>query len=71
MYAKPIYKTLRKLKRNSVVVADIMKTLMNLPSVDAVSIKQKWNNQSKLKKNYISALIISNVCNSDRVVELY
>ena len=53
------------------VVADIMKTLMNLPSVDAVSIKQQWKNQSKLKKNYISALIISNVCNSDRVVELY
>lgn len=33
-----MYKTLRKLKRNSVVVNDILKTLMNLPAVDAVSI---------------------------------
>ncbi|PON93899.1 E3 ubiquitin ligase [Trema orientale] len=38
VYAKPIYKTLRKLKRNSVVVTDIMKTLMNLPSVDATEL---------------------------------
>lgn len=38
VYAKCMYKTLRKLKRNSVVVNDILKTLMNLPSVNAVSI---------------------------------
>ncbi|XP_024026587.1 putative E3 ubiquitin-protein ligase LIN-1 [Morus notabilis] len=37
-YAKCIYRTLRKLKKNSVVVADIMKTLMNLPSVDATEL---------------------------------
>jgi hypothetical protein len=36
-YAKSIYKTLRELKRNSVVVTDIMKALTNLSSVDAVS----------------------------------
>ncbi|KAL8135683.1 putative E3 ubiquitin-protein ligase LIN-1 isoform X2 [Apium graveolens] len=35
VYAKCMYKTLRKLKRNSVVVNDILKTLMNLPSVNA------------------------------------
>ncbi|XP_021997634.1 putative E3 ubiquitin-protein ligase LIN-1 isoform X1 [Helianthus annuus] len=34
-YAKTMYKTLRKLKKNSVIVGDIMKTLMNLPSVNA------------------------------------
>ncbi|PWA53627.1 E3 ubiquitin-protein ligase LIN-1 [Artemisia annua] len=34
-YAKCMYKTLKKLKRSSVVVNDIMKTLMNLPSVNA------------------------------------
>lgn len=37
VYAKCIYRTLRKLKRNSLVVRDIMEALMNLPSVDAVS----------------------------------
>jgi hypothetical protein len=36
-YAKSIYRTLRELKRNSVAVTDIMKALMNLSSVDAVS----------------------------------
>jgi hypothetical protein len=36
-YAKSIYKTLRELKRNSVVVTDIMKALTNLSSVDAES----------------------------------
>nr|XP_043615658.1 putative E3 ubiquitin-protein ligase LIN-1 [Erigeron canadensis] len=39
-YAKCIYKTLKKLKRSSVVVNDIMKTLMNLPSVNAADM---WN----------------------------
>ncbi|XP_024985435.1 putative E3 ubiquitin-protein ligase LIN-1 [Cynara cardunculus var. scolymus] len=34
-YAEVLYKTLRKLKRSYVVVSDIMKTLMNLPSVNA------------------------------------
>ncbi|KAK1419737.1 hypothetical protein QVD17_29029 [Tagetes erecta] len=34
-YAKIMYKTLRKLKKSSVIVSDIMKTLMNLPSVNA------------------------------------
>ncbi|GMJ08460.1 hypothetical protein HRI_004515200 [Hibiscus trionum] len=34
-YAKCIYKTLRKLKRNSFVAADILKALMNLSSVNA------------------------------------
>ncbi|KAL4557528.1 hypothetical protein LXL04_035709 [Taraxacum kok-saghyz] len=34
-YAKSLYKSLKKLKRSSVVVTDIMKTLMNLPSVNA------------------------------------
>ncbi|KAJ7966871.1 RING-type E3 ubiquitin transferase [Quillaja saponaria] len=37
-YAKIIYKTLRKLKRYSVVATDIMKTLMNLPSIDATEL---------------------------------
>ncbi|KAM7518165.1 hypothetical protein LguiB_017127 [Lonicera macranthoides] len=35
VYAKCMYKTLRKLKKNSVVVSDILKTLVNLPSVNA------------------------------------
>ncbi|XP_039059934.1 putative E3 ubiquitin-protein ligase LIN-1 [Hibiscus syriacus] len=34
-YAKCIYKTLRKLKRNSFVATDILKALMNLSSVNA------------------------------------
>ncbi|XP_060962901.1 putative E3 ubiquitin-protein ligase LIN-1 isoform X1 [Cannabis sativa] len=38
VYAKSIYKTLRKLKRNSMVVNDIMKALMKLPSVDATEL---------------------------------
>lgn len=37
VYVKCIYRTLKKLKRNSLVVRDIMEALMNLPSVDAVS----------------------------------
>lgn len=37
VYAKSIWKTLRKLKRSCTVVHDIMKALMNLPSIDAVS----------------------------------
>ncbi|KAL5778211.1 hypothetical protein ACOSP7_011137 [Xanthoceras sorbifolium] len=39
-YAKCIYGTLRKLKRNSVVVTDILKALMNLSSVNATEL---WN----------------------------
>lgn len=38
VYAKGIYKVLRKLKRNSVVVTDILKALMNLPSVNAMEL---------------------------------
>ncbi|XP_077246554.1 putative E3 ubiquitin-protein ligase LIN-1 isoform X2 [Tasmannia lanceolata] len=38
MYAKGICKTLRKLKRCSVVVADLLKALMSLPSVDATEL---------------------------------
>lgn len=38
VYAKCMYRTLRKLKRYSVVVNDLLKTLINLPSIDAVSI---------------------------------
>ncbi|OMO97147.1 hypothetical protein COLO4_14846 [Corchorus olitorius] len=37
-YAKCIHKTLRKLKRNSVVATDILKALMNLSSVDATEL---------------------------------
>lgn len=37
VYAKCIYNTLRKLKRNSVAVTDILKALMNLPSINAVN----------------------------------
>lgn len=36
-YAKRIYRTMRKLKRYSTVAVDIMKTLLNLNSVDVVS----------------------------------
>ncbi|KAK4834644.1 hypothetical protein QYF36_026100 [Acer negundo] len=39
-YAKCIYGTLRKLKKNSVVVTDILKALMNLSSVNATEL---WN----------------------------
>ncbi|XVE76340.1 hypothetical protein DITRI_Ditri12bG0164300 [Diplodiscus trichospermus] len=37
-YAKCIYKTLRMLKRNSVVATDILKALMNLSSVNAAEL---------------------------------
>ncbi|XP_038714919.1 putative E3 ubiquitin-protein ligase LIN-1 isoform X2 [Tripterygium wilfordii] len=37
-YAKCIYKTLRKLKRHSIVVPDILKALMNLSSIDAMEL---------------------------------
>ncbi|KAK6939336.1 WD40 repeat [Dillenia turbinata] len=37
-YAKSIYKTLRKLKINSAVVSDILKAIMNLPSVNATEL---------------------------------
>lgn len=37
VYAKNIYRTLRKLKKHSMVAADIMKALLNLKSVDVVS----------------------------------
>ncbi|XP_057489854.1 putative E3 ubiquitin-protein ligase LIN-1 [Actinidia eriantha] len=33
-YAKCMYKNLRKLKRNSTMINDILKALMNLPSID-------------------------------------
>ncbi|KAA8537516.1 hypothetical protein F0562_027124 [Nyssa sinensis] len=38
VYAKCMYKTVRKLKRNSVMVNDILKALMNLPSVNATEL---------------------------------
>lgn len=37
VYAKCIYKSLRKLKKHTVFVADILKALMNLTSVNTVS----------------------------------
>ncbi|KAL3505402.1 hypothetical protein ACH5RR_035243 [Cinchona calisaya] len=37
-YAKNMYKTLRKLKRNSIVVNDLLKALINLPSIDAAEL---------------------------------
>ncbi|GKA25161.1 putative ribonuclease H-like domain-containing protein, partial [Tanacetum coccineum] len=45
-YAKCMYKTLKKLKRSSVVVNDIMKTLMNLPSVNAADM---WSSSEGLE----------------------
>lgn len=36
-YAKSIYKIMRKLIKYSTIVVDIMKTLLNLNSVDVVS----------------------------------
>ncbi|XP_038896990.1 putative E3 ubiquitin-protein ligase LIN-1 [Benincasa hispida] len=38
LHARSINKTLRKLRKNSSVVNDIMKALMNLPSVDATEL---------------------------------
>ncbi|KAK9165179.1 hypothetical protein Scep_000370 [Stephania cephalantha] len=38
MYAKSICKSLRKLKKNSVAVSDIVTALINLPSVNAVEL---------------------------------
>ncbi|KAK9164469.1 hypothetical protein Syun_005371 [Stephania yunnanensis] len=38
MYAKSICKSLRKLKRNSVAVSDIVTALINLPSVNAIEL---------------------------------
>ncbi|XP_009588632.1 putative E3 ubiquitin-protein ligase LIN-1 isoform X1 [Nicotiana tomentosiformis] len=38
IYAKCLCKSLRKLKKYSVVVSDIMKTLMNLPCIDAAEL---------------------------------
>ncbi|KAM0972721.1 hypothetical protein ACFX13_016402 [Malus domestica] len=40
VYAKPIYKTLRKLKKYAFVANDIMKALMNLSSID---IAELWS----------------------------
>lgn len=37
VYAKSIYRTLRRLKKYSVVAVDIMKVILNLKSVDVVS----------------------------------
>lgn len=37
VYVKSIYNVLRKLKRSSSVVTDILKALISLPSVNAVS----------------------------------
>ncbi|KAK6938966.1 hypothetical protein RJ641_032474 [Dillenia turbinata] len=37
-YVKSIYKTLRKLKRNSMVVSDILKAMIKLPSVNATEL---------------------------------
>jgi len=37
VYAKSIYRILRKLKKYSTVAADILKALLNLNSVDVVS----------------------------------
>lgn len=37
VYAKSIYRTLRRLKKYSAVPVDIMKALLNLKSVDVVS----------------------------------
>ncbi|WCJ35094.1 U-box domain-containing protein 26 [Euphorbia peplus] len=39
-YAKCIYRTLRKFKRSSSVITDVLKSLMNLPSVNATEL---WN----------------------------
>ncbi|CAK7346186.1 unnamed protein product [Dovyalis caffra] len=39
-YAKCIYRTLRKLKRSSPVITDVLKSLMNLSSVNATEL---WN----------------------------
>lgn len=38
VYAKCMYRTLRKLKRYSVVINDLLKTLINLPSIDAAEL---------------------------------
>ncbi|KAL7175142.1 hypothetical protein ACSBR2_028862 [Camellia fascicularis] len=38
VYAKCVYKTLRKLKKNSKMVNDILKALMNLPSVNVTEL---------------------------------
>ncbi|KAL0438418.1 UNVERIFIED_CONTAM: putative E3 ubiquitin-protein ligase LIN-1 [Sesamum latifolium] len=38
LYAKSVWKTLRRLKKNCIVVHDIMKALMNLPSIDAADL---------------------------------
>lgn len=42
VYAKSIWKTLRRLKKSCTVVHDIMKALMNLPYMDAVSCVLFW-----------------------------
>ncbi|XP_019229506.1 PREDICTED: putative E3 ubiquitin-protein ligase LIN-1 isoform X2 [Nicotiana attenuata] len=38
IYAKCLYKSLRKIKKYSIVVSDIMKTLMNFPCIDAAEL---------------------------------
>nr|GMC50306.1 BRCA1-A complex subunit BRE [Ipomoea batatas] len=43
VYAKCMCKTLMKLKKHSTVVGDMMKALMTLPCIDAVSMAELWS----------------------------
>jgi hypothetical protein len=62
---------LRKLKKSSPVITDVLKSLMNLSSVNAVSGIEKlcpWLLQISYKKMSLLGLLI---CILDRVVELH
>ncbi|XP_076885682.1 putative E3 ubiquitin-protein ligase LIN-1 isoform X1 [Bidens hawaiensis] len=65
-YAKVLYKTLRNLKKNSVVVSDIMKALMNLPSVNAA---EMWSaSEGTESDSSMSGEVLSLVYVKSRVI---
>nr|XP_043619326.1 putative E3 ubiquitin-protein ligase LIN-1 [Erigeron canadensis] len=65
-YAKVLYKSLRELKRSSVVVNDILKTLMNLPSVNAA---EMWSASEGLQSDTsMNGEVLSLLCKNERVI---
>ncbi|KAL8242036.1 hypothetical protein R6Q59_012338 [Mikania micrantha] len=61
--AKAMYRTLRKLKKSSVIVGDIMKALMNLPSVNAAemwSASEGFEVDSSINGEVLSLIYVKN-----------
>ncbi|CAK9178413.1 unnamed protein product [Ilex paraguariensis] len=77
VYAKCTYPIFRKLKKNSVVVSDILKVLMNLPSVNAAELwccNEAFELDSSMNGEVLSLLhmkgrVIS--CHSDGTIKVW